>query len=113
MLAPRRSQPIGDEHQRPIAQPHGLATIGPRKPVEYRVEPEFDPHRTRRQHRPPVPRADRAYFIARDAAIVRRVTVQETAELAEIEMRCQQIATAEIGRCLLLKKHPSANRAWV
>ena len=89
MLAPWRRQSIGDEHQRPIAQPYGLVTIGPRKPVEYRVELEFDPHRTSCQHWPPVPGSDRADFIARDAVILRRVAVQETAELAEIEMRYQ------------------------
>ena len=78
MLAPRRSQRIGDQHQRPIAQRHGRVTIGPRQVVEDRVEPDFAPQRTRRQHRPPVPRPDRSDIGARDAVIVRRVAVQET-----------------------------------
>src|SRR5271155_194610 len=52
--------------------------------------------RTRGQHRPPVPRADRADIVAPDAAIVDRFPVQQAAELVEVEMRCQKIAAAKI-----------------
>jgi hypothetical protein len=62
---------------------------------EHRVKAELPPHRTRGQHRSPVPRADRTDIIAFDATIVGSFAVQEAAELAEIEMRCQKIpATA-------------------
>ena len=96
MLAPWRRQSIGDQHQRPIAQPHRLAAIRPRKLIEHSLEAELAPHRTRGQHRPPVLRADRADIIARDATIVGRIAVQQAAELVEVEMRCQKIAAAEI-----------------
>src|SRR5580700_7061729 len=96
MLAPRRRQSIGDQHQRPIAQPHRLAAIRPRKLIEHSLEAELAPHRTRGQHWSPVPRPDRADIIARDATIVGRFAVQQAAELVEIEMRCQKIAAAEI-----------------
>jgi hypothetical protein len=39
----------------------------------------------------------------RDVVIVRCVTVQETAELAEIEMRCQQIAATKIEDCAVTR----------
>src|SRR5258708_28833514 len=103
MLAPWRRQSIGDQHQRPIAQPHRLAAIRPRKLIEHRLEAEFAPHRTRGQHRPPVPRADRADIVAPDAAIVDRFPVQQAAELVEVEMRCQKIAAAEIDDGAMLR----------
>jgi hypothetical protein len=96
MLAARRRQSIGHQYQRPIAQPHRIATIWPRQLVEHAVEAELAPHYARRQHRPPIPRADRSDVVARDATIVDGIAVQQAAELIEIEMRCQQIPAAEI-----------------
>src|SRR5580704_17761595 len=96
-------QSIGDQHQRPIAQPHRFAAISPRKLIEHRLEAELAPHRTRGQHRPPVLRADRADIIAPDAAIVDRFPVQQAAELVEVEMRCQKIAATEIDDGAMLR----------
>ena len=60
MLASWRRQSIGDQHQRPIAQPHRLAAISPRQLIEHRLEAKLAPHCTRGQHRPPVPRPARS-----------------------------------------------------
>jgi hypothetical protein len=88
MFASWRRQSIGDQHQRTIAQPHRVAAIRPRQLIEHRFKAELAPHRTRRQHRPPVPRAERADIIARDTAIVGRFAVQQAAKLVEIQMGC-------------------------
>ena len=96
MLAARRRQPIGHQHQGPIAQPHCLAAIAPREPVEYGVEAEFAPHPTGRQHRTPIPRSDRTDIRAVDAIVAGVIAMQQPAQLAEIEMRRQHIPAAEI-----------------
>jgi hypothetical protein len=75
MLAAGGRQPIGNERQRPIAQAHRRAAIVLRQMVEHGIKPELAPHRPRRQHRPPVPRADGADRIAPDAIIVDRIAV--------------------------------------
>src|ERR1700746_2517135 len=49
-----------------LAHPRRLAAISPRQLIKHRLEAKLAPYCTRGQHRPPVPRADRADIIARD-----------------------------------------------
>jgi hypothetical protein len=44
----------------------------------------------------PVPRSDRPDILVRDAIIAGRIAMQQTAELAEIEVLRQHIPTTEI-----------------
>src|SRR5207342_768270 len=46
--------------------------------------------------RPPVPRSDRPDILVRDAIIAGRIAMQQTAELAEIEVLRQHIPATEI-----------------
>jgi hypothetical protein len=64
--------------------------------VECRVEAEIAPHPARRQQRPPVPRSDRPDILVRDPIIAGRIAMQQTAELAEIEVLRQHIPATEI-----------------
>ena len=91
MLAGRRRQPIGHQHKSLITQPHRLAAIGPRELVECRVKAEIAPHLARCQQRTPVPRSDRPDILVRDAIIAGRIAMQQTAELAKIEVLRQPI----------------------
>ena len=103
MLAARRGEPIGDQHQRPIAQAHHLAAITLRQLIERAVEAKLAPQRTRRQHRSPIPCAERIDIRALDAVRRDRIAVQETAQLVEIKMRRQQITAAEIDHGAVLR----------
>src|SRR6516164_3534564 len=53
MLAAWAHQPIGDQHESPIAQPHHVPPLAPLAFIEHGVEAEFTPYRTNSQHRAP------------------------------------------------------------
>src|SRR5712692_7694758 len=74
-----------------------------RQPIERTVEAKLAPQRPRRQHRSPIPRAERIDILALDAVRRDRIAMQETAQLVEIEMRRQQIAAAEINHSAVLR----------
>ena len=108
MLAAWRRQPIGDQHQCPIAQSHCRAAIRPRKPVEHRIQAKRAPI-VALPASAPSPTCVRTDIIARDVTIGNHTAVQQTTRLAEIKMCCQQIPSAEIddGAAAVL---PSASR---
>jgi hypothetical protein len=96
MLATRRGQSIGDQHQGAITQRRCIATSGPGEPVECRLKPEFAPDVAGRQHRSPVPRRDSMDVLTPNAAIGRGIAVQQVHQLVQVEVRCQQIPPPEI-----------------
>src|SRR5207245_2760785 len=63
---------------------------------QHMIETELVPELTRRQGRPPIPRANGSNALAAHGAIRGRIAVQQTAELVEIKMLRQQISAAEI-----------------
>src|SRR5215831_951421 len=103
MLASWAHQTIGDQHERPIAQPRRAPALAPGVRVEHRVEAEFAPHRLRGQHRAPVPGSDRSHVLALDT-ISLLLAMEQTPQLRQIEMLREQILAAKIenGAVLVL-----------
>src|SRR6516165_8444771 len=95
MLASWAQQTIGDQHERPIAQPRRVPALAPGVFVEHRIEAERAPRRVRDQHRAPVPGCDRSHVLAFDA-ISLLLAMQQTPQLRQIEMRREQILAAKI-----------------
>src|SRR5437660_3970264 len=95
MLASWAHQAIGDQHQRPIAQPRRVPALAPGAFIEHRVEAERAPHRLRGQHRAPVPGSDRSDVLALDP-ISLLLAMQQTPQLRQIEMRGEQILAAKV-----------------
>src|SRR6516162_670645 len=94
MLASWAQQTIGDQHERPIAQPRRVPALAPGVFVEHRIEAERAPRRVRDQHRAPVPGCDRSHVLAFDA-ISLLLAMQQTPQLRQIEMRREQILAAK------------------
>jgi hypothetical protein len=46
MLAAWAHQPIGNQHESPIAQPHHVPALAPLAFIEHGIEAELTPHRT-------------------------------------------------------------------
>ena len=96
MLAAGAHQPIGGQHESPIAQPHHVPALAPLAFIEHGIEAELTPHRMRGQHRAPIPCADRTHILAFDRIITSLLAMQETPQLRQIEMRREQILATEI-----------------
>ena len=96
MLAGRRGEPIGDQHQRPIAQRSAITTTTSGEPVEHRLKPKLTPQMARRQHRSPVPRRHGVNVLAPDRALRCRFAMQQARQLGEVEMRRQQVLATQI-----------------
>ena len=100
MLAPRRGEPIGDQHQSPVAQRRGIATmVAPLaidEPVDRHLKPKLAPQMARRQHRSPIPRRHGVDILAPDGGRRHRLAMQQARQLGEVEMRCQQVLATEI-----------------
>ena len=95
MLAAWAHQAIGDQHESPVAQPSRVPALAPCASIEHGVEAELAPHRTRGQHRAPIPRSDRLHILA-GGGIVLGIAMQQTPQLRQIQMRREQILAAEI-----------------
>src|SRR5215831_182482 len=95
MLASWAYQTIGDQHERPIAQPRRVPALAPGVFVKHRIEAERAPRRLHDQHRAPVPGSDRSHVLAFDA-ISLFLAMQQTPQLRQIEMRREQILAAKI-----------------
>ena len=96
MLATGTRQAIGDQHQCPLAERDAIAASAPAFLRHHLIKTELVPELTCRQDRPPIPRANGGNALAAYGSISSRIAVQQTAELVEIKMPCQQIPATEI-----------------
>src|SRR6516164_9907872 len=95
MLAAWAHQAIGDQHESPVAQPSRVPALAPCASIEHGVEAELAPHRTRGQHRAPIPRSDRLDVLA-SGGTAPVIAMQQTLQFRQIEMRREHILAAEI-----------------
>src|SRR3989304_256795 len=100
MLARRRAQPIGHQHQRTVRQGPTVARPPAALAIENRVEAQLPPQRPRHQHRAPIPRARRLHLARPPRGAPDRLPTQQTDE--RIKVRGEEILAAEIAHDALL-----------